>query len=230
MSDTDTFTPPILIVLFTSTYLMIRAFDNVKRGLDERQAKTRSILTTIEKLSSHKAAEGFRFMFAVIVRSTGRLFLCLADCVRMKRDLPHRRRLKRTPGIAGFYSLMLTPRICGTNRIRWRTLFRGRTEFPLMSVACTVAQTQERAFNPWMLNKFFSTMVKTASLALGEIPVVPEKVTPHGSWETNFSRVVAIPFVLRYPTRKSSFPGAGLRPGIGNARDHPSSVDTNQIE
>jgi hypothetical protein len=26
-------------------------------------------------------------------------------------------------------------------------LFRGRTEFPLMSVACTVAQTQERAFN-----------------------------------------------------------------------------------
>ena len=45
-----------------------------------------------------------------------------------------------------------------------------------MSVACTVAQSQERAFNPRMLSKFFSTMVKTASLALGEIPSVPEKV------------------------------------------------------
>ena len=47
-----------------------------------------------------------------------------------------------------------------------------------MSVACTVAQSQERAFNPRMLSKFFSTMVKTASLALGEIPSVPEKVVP----------------------------------------------------
>lgn len=46
----------------------------------------------------------------------------------------------------------------------------------------------------------------------------------------DFPPVVAIPFVLRYPTGKSSFPGADLRPGIGNARDHPSSVDTNQIE
>lgn len=74
MSETDTFTPPILIVLFTSIYLMIRAVDNIKRGLDERREKARSILTTIERLSKHQAAAGFRLMFAAIVRSTGKLF------------------------------------------------------------------------------------------------------------------------------------------------------------
>ena len=54
-----------------------------------------------------------------------------------------------------------------------------------MSAASTVAQTQDRAFNPWMLSKFPSAMVKTASLALGEIPSVPEQVRPrtgHGAY------------------------------------------------
>jgi hypothetical protein len=36
-------------------------------------------------------------------------------------------------------------------------------------------EVQEGAFHLWMLSKFFSTMVKTASLALGKIPSVPEK-------------------------------------------------------
>jgi hypothetical protein len=53
--------------------------------------------------------------------------------------------------------------------------FRGRTEFPLMSVACTLALTQDRASHLWMLSKPLPTKVKTASLALGEIPSVPEK-------------------------------------------------------
>ena len=51
-----------------------------------------------------------------------------------------------------------------------------------------------------------------------------------GSTEADFSSVVAIRFALRYPEAQPSFRGAGLRAGIGNARDHPSSVDANQIE
>jgi hypothetical protein len=44
-----------------------------------------------------------------------------------------------------------------------------------MSVACTLALTQDRASHLWMLSKPLPTKVKTASLALGEIPSVPEK-------------------------------------------------------
>ena len=33
-----------------------------------------------------------------------------------------------------------------------------------------------------------------------------------------------------YPKGETSFRGACLRPGIGNARNHPSSVDTNHVE
>jgi hypothetical protein len=35
------------------------------------------------------------------------------------------------------------------------------------------------------------------------------------------------PILLRDPKRKPSLSGAGLRTGIGNARNHPSSIDTN---
>jgi hypothetical protein len=43
-----------------------------------------------------------------------------------------------------------------------------------MGVAYTLALTQDRAFHLWVLSKPLPTMVKTASLALGEIPSVPE--------------------------------------------------------
>jgi hypothetical protein len=48
--------------------------------------------------------------------------------------------------------------------------FRGQTEFPLMGVACTPALAQDRAFHLWVLSKPPPAMVRTASLALGEIP------------------------------------------------------------
>jgi hypothetical protein len=44
-----------------------------------------------------------------------------------------------------------------------------------MSVACTLALTQDRASYLWMFRKPLQTKVKTASPALGEIPSVPEK-------------------------------------------------------
>jgi len=44
-----------------------------------------------------------------------------------------------------------------------------------MGVACTLALTEDRAFHLWVLSKPLPKMVKTASLALGEIPSVPEK-------------------------------------------------------
>ena len=44
-----------------------------------------------------------------------------------------------------------------------------------MGVACTLALTQDRAFHLWVLSKLLPAMVKTASLALGEIPSAPEK-------------------------------------------------------
>jgi hypothetical protein len=39
-----------------------------------------------------------------------------------------------------------------------------------------------------------------------------------------------IRFLLRDRKPRRSFRGAGLRTGIGNARDYPSSVHTDQIE
>ena len=50
-----------------------------------------------------------------------------------------------------------------------RDPFRGRTEFPRMSVACTLVWPQGRACHLWMLSKPLPTRVTTASLALGEI-------------------------------------------------------------
>jgi hypothetical protein len=44
-----------------------------------------------------------------------------------------------------------------------------------MSVACTLTLTQERASHLWMFGKPLPTKVKTASVALGEIPSVPEE-------------------------------------------------------
>jgi hypothetical protein len=44
-----------------------------------------------------------------------------------------------------------------------------------MSVACTLALTKNTEFHFLMLSKPLPTKVKTASLALGEIPSVPEK-------------------------------------------------------
>jgi hypothetical protein len=70
----DTFTTSALIALLSSIYLMIRAFDNVKKGLDQRREKARSILATIEKLSDHEAVRNYRLMFAAVVRATGKLF------------------------------------------------------------------------------------------------------------------------------------------------------------
>jgi hypothetical protein len=60
------------------------------------------------------------------------------------------------------------------------TLFRddpfpGRTEFPLMSIACTLAPTRDRASHRWMPSKASSNEAQGASLALGKIPSVPEK-------------------------------------------------------
>jgi hypothetical protein len=52
------------------------------------------------------------------------------------------------------------------------------TEFPLMGVACTLALTQDRAFHLWVLSKPLPAMVKTASLALGEIPSAPKRARP----------------------------------------------------
>jgi len=48
--------------------------------------------------------------------------------------------------------------------------------------------------------------------------------------ETPFWAVVAIRLVLCCLRRKPSFRGAVLLPGIGNARDYPSSVHTDQVE
>jgi hypothetical protein len=44
-----------------------------------------------------------------------------------------------------------------------------------MASRAQLALTQDRAFHLWVLSKPLPAMVKTASLALGEIPSVPEK-------------------------------------------------------
>jgi hypothetical protein len=44
-----------------------------------------------------------------------------------------------------------------------------------MGVACTLEPTQGRASYLWMLRKPLQREIKTAPLALGEIPSVPEK-------------------------------------------------------
>jgi hypothetical protein len=84
-------------------------------------------------------------------------------------------------------SLVVLLAFFGDEPFSGTSLFRGRTGFPLMSVAYTLALTQDRASHLWM-PKPLPTRVNWASVALGEIPSVPEKPRnlnrPSKSWET----------------------------------------------
>jgi hypothetical protein len=64
----------VLVGLFTSIYLMIRAMDNIKKGIDQNKAEERSVLSTMKRLSGHKAATEYMVWFAATVRATGELF------------------------------------------------------------------------------------------------------------------------------------------------------------
>jgi hypothetical protein len=55
--------------------------------------------------------------------------------------------------------------------------FQGRTEFPLIDVACALMLTQDSASPLWMRRAV--SKVKTDSLALAKIPSVPEKKAPN---------------------------------------------------
>jgi hypothetical protein len=71
----DTMSGPVLIGLFTSIYLMIRAADNMTKGIEHFRAKKRSVLTSLKRLSKLEAVSKYRVWFAAIVRATGELFL-----------------------------------------------------------------------------------------------------------------------------------------------------------
>jgi hypothetical protein len=71
----DTLSWPALIGLFTSIYLMIRAADNINKGVEQLRAKKRAILTSLKRLSKLEEVRKYRVWFAAIVRATGELFL-----------------------------------------------------------------------------------------------------------------------------------------------------------
>jgi hypothetical protein len=65
----------VLIGLFTSIYLMIRAADNITKGTEQFQARKRSVLSSLKRLSKLDEVTKYRVWFAATVRSTGELFL-----------------------------------------------------------------------------------------------------------------------------------------------------------
>jgi hypothetical protein len=71
----DVFDATVVIGLFGSIYLMIRAADNVSKGLDQWRSKRRGVLTTIKKLKKMEEVRRYRVWFAAIVRATGELLL-----------------------------------------------------------------------------------------------------------------------------------------------------------
>jgi len=71
----DTLSGPVLIGLFTSIYLMVRAAENVNRGAEQLRVKKRAILTSLKRLSKLEQVRKNRVWFAAIVRATGELFL-----------------------------------------------------------------------------------------------------------------------------------------------------------
>jgi hypothetical protein len=65
----------VLIGLFTSIYLMIRAADNINWGVEQLRATKRAILTSLKRLTKLEEVRKYRIWFAAIVRTTGELFL-----------------------------------------------------------------------------------------------------------------------------------------------------------
>ena len=71
----DTMSGSVLIGLLTSIYLMIRAGDNITKGIEQFRLKKRSVLTSLKRLSKLEGVSKYRVWFAAIVRATGELFL-----------------------------------------------------------------------------------------------------------------------------------------------------------
>ncbi len=89
-----------------------------------------------------------------------------------------------------------------------------------MGVACTLALTQDRAFHLWVRSKPLPAMVKTASLALGEIPSVPEKgPSPKRAPEKG-------PSPKRARPRKGPVPEKG--PGTGSPASGLAKLNVNK--
>jgi hypothetical protein len=68
--------------------------------------------------------------------------------------------------------------------------FPGRTEFPLMSIACTLAPTRDRASHLWMPSKTSSNEDQGASLALGKIPSGVDPCVETGKMETVYGSLL----------------------------------------
>jgi hypothetical protein len=71
----NTLTAPVVVGLFTSIYLTIRAADNITRGYEQWKARKRSVLATLERLSDLEEVKKYRVWFAATVRATGELFI-----------------------------------------------------------------------------------------------------------------------------------------------------------
>jgi hypothetical protein len=71
----DTLSGPVLSGLFTSIYLMIRAADNISKGIEHFRSKKRGVLASVKRLSKLEEVRKYRVWFAAIVRATGELFL-----------------------------------------------------------------------------------------------------------------------------------------------------------
>jgi hypothetical protein len=65
----DTMSGPVLIGLFTSIYLMIRAADNITKGMEQFRSKKRSVLASVKRLAKLEEIRKYRVWFAAIVRN-----------------------------------------------------------------------------------------------------------------------------------------------------------------
>jgi hypothetical protein len=98
---TDTLNGPTLIGLFTSIYLMIRAADNITKGIEQYRAKRRGVLATLKRLSRLEEVTRYRVWFAAIVRSTGELFLIQTEFYKDKQLIYSKPPIDRDAKYAG---------------------------------------------------------------------------------------------------------------------------------
>ncbi len=92
---------PVLIGLFTSIYLMIRAADNITKGMEQFRSKKRSVLASVKRLAKLEEVRKYRVWFAAIVRATGELFLVQTQSYGDKHLILSRPPIDRDAGYTG---------------------------------------------------------------------------------------------------------------------------------
>jgi hypothetical protein len=97
----NTMSGSVLIGLFSSIYLMIRAGDNITKGMEQLRLKKRGVLASLKRLSKLEGVSKYRVWFAAIVRATGELFLVQTQSFGDKHLILSKPPINREAGYTG---------------------------------------------------------------------------------------------------------------------------------